>query len=188
MTEVTLDQDLKQDEDQTEETYPILDKYDLSPKQIKAIDYKLSGHSHKEIADNIGVSEVTISRWWNNDSDFADAYNEKQQQIFEGNANRLEDLITHAVSVIEDKVKVDGDIDSAFKLFDLLGVAGQVHEIAQNNKGDAVRLSESEQTMVEAFRKAPDQDTAIDMFLEFIRQSDDIEMNVNKVVDIESEE
>ena len=73
----------------------------LSPQQIQAIDMLIAGRGVVETALELGIAYETLSRWRNHDAAFIAACNARRYLVWESNAERLRQLATKAVAVID---------------------------------------------------------------------------------------
>ncbi len=81
----------------------------LTPQQETAIDLILAGKNDREVAQTIGKSRSTVNIWRNHDPRFIATLNDRRQQVWGGQLNRLNNLVTEAVDVLQDGLH-DSDI------------------------------------------------------------------------------
>ena len=99
----------------------------LTPQQETAIDLILTGKNDREVAQTIGKSRSTVNTWRNHDPLFIATLNDRRQQVWGGQLNRLNNLVTEAVDVLQDGLH-DSDIKvrivSAVHILKATGVYG----------------------------------------------------------------
>ena len=99
----------------------------LTPQQETAIDLILAGKNDREVAQTIGKSRSTVNIWRNHDPRFIATLNDRRQQVWGGQLNRLNNLVTEAVDVLQDGLH-DSDIKvrivSAVHILKATGVYG----------------------------------------------------------------
>ena len=99
----------------------------LTPQQETAIDLILTGKNDREVAQTIGKSRSTVNTWRNHDPRFIATLNDRRQQVWGGQLNRLNNLVIEAVDVLQDGLH-DSDIKvrivSAVHILKATGVYG----------------------------------------------------------------
>ena len=99
----------------------------LTPQQETAIDLILAGKNDREVAQTIGKSRSTVNIWRNHDPRFIATLNDRRQQVWGGQLNRLNNLVIEAVDVLQDGLH-DSDIKvriaSAVHILKATGVYG----------------------------------------------------------------
>ena len=99
----------------------------LTPQQETAIDLILAGKNDREVAQIIGKSRSTVNTWRNHDPRFIATLNDRRQQVWGGQLNRLNNLVIEAVDVLQDGLH-DSDIKvriaSAVHILKATGVYG----------------------------------------------------------------
>ena len=99
----------------------------LTPQQETAIDLILTGKNDREVAQTIGKSRSTVNTWRNHDPLFIATLNDRRQQVWGGQLNRLNNLVIEAVDVLQDGLH-DSDIKvrivSAIHILKATGVYG----------------------------------------------------------------
>ncbi len=99
----------------------------LTPQQETAIDLILTGKNDREVAQTIGKSRSTVNTWRNHDPLFIATLNDRRQQVWGGQLNRLNNLVIEAVDVLQDGLH-DSDIKvriaSAVHILKATGVYG----------------------------------------------------------------
>ena len=86
---------------------PISDR--LTPQQEEAINLILAGQNDGDVAEIIGKSRSTVNVWRNHDPLFIATLNDRRQQIWGGQLNRLNTLASEAVDALQDGLH-DSDI------------------------------------------------------------------------------
>lgn len=107
-------------------------KYNLSEKQMKAVELLCQGYSITEVAKTVGVDRATVYRWLNHDKRFGEAKELMESQMYEslfavavnemaeilinGNVNQkipVIQLVAKLNGKVEDRhnVKVENDVD-----------------------------------------------------------------------------
>ena len=74
----------------------------LTPQQEEAINLILAGQNDSEVAAAIGKSRSTVNVWRNHDPLFIATLNDRRQQIWGGQLNRLNTLAAEAVDALQD--------------------------------------------------------------------------------------
>ena len=99
----------------------------LTPQQETAIDLIFTGKNDSDVAHAIGKSRSTVNIWRNHDPLFIATLNDRRQQIWGGQLNRLNNLVAEAVNVLQDGLH-DSDIKvrllSAVHILKATGVYG----------------------------------------------------------------
>ena len=99
----------------------------LTPQQETAIDLILAGKNDNDIGQAIGKSRSTVNIWRNHDPLFIATLNDRRQQLWGGQLNRLNNLAAEAVNVLQDGLH-DSDIKirllSAVHILKATGVYG----------------------------------------------------------------
>ena len=73
---------------------------ELTIEQQRAIDELVLGKSDQEVADSVGVHQVTVTKWRNYDAHFQAALNVRRRDVFSTSADRLRSLVPVAVEVL----------------------------------------------------------------------------------------
>ena len=74
----------------------------LTPQQETAINLILAGKTDGDVAQAIGKSRSTVNVWRNHNPLFIATLNDRRQQIWSGQLNRLNTLATAAVDALQD--------------------------------------------------------------------------------------
>ena len=74
----------------------------LTPQQETAINLILAGKTDTEVAQTIGKSRSTVNIWRNHDPLFIATLNDRRQQVWDGQLNRLNTLAAEAVDALQD--------------------------------------------------------------------------------------
>ena len=74
----------------------------LTPQQEEAINLILAGQNDSAVAETIGKSRSTVNVWRNHDPLFIATLNDRRQQIWGNQLNRLNTLAAQAVDALQD--------------------------------------------------------------------------------------
>ena len=74
----------------------------LTPQQETAVNLFLAGKTDAEVAAAIGKTRTTVNVWRNHDPLFIATLNDRQQQIWSSQLNRLSTLVADAVDALHD--------------------------------------------------------------------------------------
>jgi hypothetical protein len=74
----------------------------LSIEQENAIDFLVAGKSEKEVAFAVNVNRSTLNKWRHHDAVFVAALNARRQEIWGSQSERLLNLVSKAVDVLEE--------------------------------------------------------------------------------------
>ena len=85
----------------------------LSVKQRNAIDLLIQGKSDREAAEAVGVSRQTVNDWRNRNAEFVAELNRRRQDVWGSQAERLRQLVSLAVDVLEADLSDDSSFDTA---------------------------------------------------------------------------
>lgn len=92
-----------------------INRSSLTARQEIAMNGILGGKRDKEIAQEIGVSRETVSKWRHHNPVFQAEYNLRRKQIWDANRERLASLITKALGAIEKALEM-GDASVALRI------------------------------------------------------------------------
>lgn len=99
---------------------------ELNGRQLTAINSLVGGASDQAAADAAGVHRVTVTRWRLYHPGFRAALNERRQEMWGANVDRMRALLPKALERIEAEItKGDGDWRAAAELLELAGAGGQ---------------------------------------------------------------
>jgi len=87
-------------------------RHEISPEQERAIELLIAGKTDKETAEEIGVSRQTVNDWQRLDPSFMAEFNRRRKAIWESQAERLRNLVSKAITVVE-KALDEGDVKVA---------------------------------------------------------------------------
>lgn len=87
----------------------------LSVEQQNAISLLILGKSDREVAEEVGVTRETVSRWRNENVYFMSALNQERKALWKASRDRVWALVDKALSAIEKSVD-EGDTKSAFAI------------------------------------------------------------------------
>ena len=74
----------------------------LTPQQETAVNLILAGKNDTQVAEAIGKTRTTVNVWRNHDPLFIATLNDRRQQIWGSQLNRLNTLATEAVDALQD--------------------------------------------------------------------------------------
>jgi hypothetical protein len=72
----------------------------LSDEKQRAIPLILTGQTDREVAEGVGVSRETVTRWRNENPDFIAALNHERCQIWDATRDNVLSLVRKAVGVV----------------------------------------------------------------------------------------
>ncbi len=78
---------------------------ELTPQQEEAIEMIMQGKKTIEIAEALGVSRYTISRWRNEEPEFMVELNSRRMQIWERQRERLTKMIEKALGIVSQSME-----------------------------------------------------------------------------------
>lgn len=67
----------------------------LKPRQLKALSLIIAGHSLQEVADQLGITRQTVSKWSNHNEEFRAELSELKEQARDELANMLPGTSAH---------------------------------------------------------------------------------------------
>jgi hypothetical protein len=109
-------------EKQLTENHRISQFFELSDEQQRAIPFILTGKTDREIAETIGVSRETVTRWRNENPVFIAALNHERRQLWDASRNNVHSLVRKAVSVVEHALD-QNDTRAALAILKMTGFA-----------------------------------------------------------------
>lgn len=73
----------------------------LTGKQLLALDLMLAGKTDTEVSSELSISRQSIHSWKRTDFHFQAELNARRQELWQANSERLRELVSSAVSVLE---------------------------------------------------------------------------------------
>ena len=125
----------------------------LSVEQLNAIDALVTGATDIEAAEKAGVSRQTIWEWKRNPL-FIATLNQRRQEIWEPQIERLRGLVSKAITVLEQTLESDDErlrLQAATQILKAVGLQG-ANLIPQGETDPEV--IENERRRDEAFKKS----------------------------------
>lgn len=110
-------------------------KWTLSPSQLVALDALGSGSSITEAAQAAQVRRETVSYWYNHDSAFIAAMNQRRQELWAAQIDRLRGLISKALGVLEDKLD-NGSLRAAETVMKMTRTLGATTSALKTNPAE----------------------------------------------------
>jgi hypothetical protein len=101
------------------------EQVELSEQQLTAIEHLIVGSTKKGAAEAVGVAPYTVSRWFQQ-PEFMATLNERRQDIYEANTERLRSLAAKALDVVEDALDSDSEsvrLKAASQVLKAVGLA-----------------------------------------------------------------
>lgn len=102
--------------------------YDLHPRQVRAVSLLVSGLSNKKVAEEIGVTDWTVSQWLNNNQEFIRAVKNETESITALARRKLAATVVDAVDTLADTVKTGSGsanrTKAAITILDKAGIVG----------------------------------------------------------------
>jgi hypothetical protein len=77
----------------------------LSIRQLDAVELVVLGKTDQQVAEEVGVHRVTVTRWRNYDLEFIAELNRRRRQVCEASTNRLRALLPKAFDALEDELE-----------------------------------------------------------------------------------
>ena len=102
------------------------DSRQLKPRQLKAIELIVQGKNDREVAEAVEVTRQTAWEWRQRNPDFIAALNDRRQQIWGGQTDRLRRLAARAVDVLECELDGDNAMAAAVHVLKAVGLYGNV--------------------------------------------------------------
>ena len=103
------------------------DSRQLNPRQLNAIELIVQGKNDREVAEAVGVTRQTTWEWRQRNPDFIAALNDRRQQIWGGQTDRLRGLVARAVDVLEGELDGgDNALSAAVHVLKSVGLYGNV--------------------------------------------------------------
>ena len=101
----------------------------LPISQEKAITFILGGFTDQQVAEQVGVVRQTVWRWRNQDPDFIAELNERRQELWAAQKERLRSMIEPALDALEERVKksnypTDYRLSAAVHILHAVGLYG----------------------------------------------------------------
>jgi hypothetical protein len=98
---------------------------ELSIAQRNAIDLLVYGKPDREVAEAIGVTRETVTRWRNENPYFIVELNRKRQELWSAAHDKLRGLVGKAVEALE-KALDDGDVKAAVEVLKTVKLYGTI--------------------------------------------------------------
>ena len=103
-------------------------KYDLTPRQAKALPLIVSGLSNKKVAEETGVTDWTVSQWICNNQEFIRAVKAETEAVTALARRKLAATVVDAVNTLAETVKTgNGSANrtkAAITVLDKAGIIG----------------------------------------------------------------
>jgi len=125
----------------------------LTIQQQNAVDLLVQGRNDREVAETIGMSRQIITEWRNHHAEFIAELNDRRQQVWGTQTDRLRQLLAQAVDVLEGDLQ-DGDPErrtaAAVHVLKCVGIYGANLEPTGTTNVDDIKLKWSKE---ESWRK-----------------------------------
>jgi hypothetical protein len=109
-------------EKQITENHQMPQVIELSDEQQRAVPLILMGRSDREVAQEIGVTRETVTRWRNEYPVFIAALNHERWQLWDASRNNVHSLVRKALAVVE-KAMDQNDTRAALAILKMTGFA-----------------------------------------------------------------
>lgn len=83
----------------------------LTQRQLNAIELIICGKLDAEVADEVGVTRQTVNQWRNRNPFFVAEMNFRRQNVWESQVERLRNLVSRAVGVLEEELQGDNELN-----------------------------------------------------------------------------
>jgi len=90
-------------------TEPDNSRQSLNISQLNAIDMLVAGRRDDEVAEAVGVSRTTVTDWRNHNVAFAAALNQRRNDVWGTQVDRLRSIVAKAVDVLEEDLNSDDE-------------------------------------------------------------------------------
>lgn len=120
----------------------------LTIQQQNAIDLLVQGRNDREVAETIGMSRQIITEWRNNNAEFIAELNDRRQQVWGTQTDRLRQLLAQAVDALADDLQ-SGDPErrtaAAIHVLKCVGIYGANLEPTGTTNVDDIKLKWSKE-------------------------------------------
>lgn len=125
-------------------------------KKMNAIDLLIQGLNDREVADKIGTSRETVTRWRNENPVFQAELNRRRQEIWGGACEKLRGLVSHAVDVLESELENgNSKLKAAVEILKATGLYGNVPSPDGETNPDAILKKQAEDWARNEMKKLP---------------------------------
>jgi hypothetical protein len=97
--------------------------YSLTEQQWTAVALLVSGHNLQDTADALGVQRCTVSKWSNHHPGFQAAVNQRRQEVWQSQLERLRALLPMALDVLERELQGATPLAAAKEILRVCGIA-----------------------------------------------------------------
>ncbi|MEH7610770.1 hypothetical protein [Gottfriedia acidiceleris] len=116
----------------------------LTIEQLNAVDLLITGKTDQEVADEVGVNRVTITKWRNYDIYFQAELNKRRKEIWSVSIDKIRALLPKAIERLEKEVDSDIGWKVALEIIKIAGIESQqVKDIGHDN-ADKIISEEAE--------------------------------------------
>lgn len=99
----------------------------LTVRQLSAIDLLVEGKLDREVADAVGVSRETVTRWRNGHAAFQAELNRMRATVWQGSQDRVRSLAHEALETLAEAMR-EGDVRAAVAMVKIAGLQEAVHQ------------------------------------------------------------
>lgn len=155
-----------------------LRKEELSPHQEKAIELKLDGEPHSEIAQHSQVdrSRQTVSNWFNNNQHVKRAYRLRLEQKWGQAIDDSVGAVPKAIENIREEI-ASGDIDASFELLKAIGLYGEIHGVHKERQDAEVVKDEFSQRLLRTINRVDDKAHVIQSLNTIVKELSEDELS-----------
>jgi Helix-turn-helix of insertion element transposase len=115
----------------------------LSIEQHNAIDLLVYGKPDREVAEAIGVTRETVTRWRNENPYFIAELNQKREELWRAAHDKLRGLVGKAIETLE-KALDTGDMKAAVEILKAVKLYGDVGTPKGETAPELVLLQQAE--------------------------------------------
>ena len=96
----------------------------LTPQQELALDLLATGKTVTQVAEALGVSRQTVSKWLNQDCEFQQALEDRQRELWQDAKLRVFARLQKALDVLDEALENGSPQDKVRAAFRILDIAG----------------------------------------------------------------
>jgi hypothetical protein len=94
----------------------------LDDRQLVAVDLLISGATHREVAETVGVQRTTVTHWANHHAGVIAELDRRRQEVRIAVTDRMVDLVGAAIGTVTEAT-IRGDLEAALEVLRLVGAA-----------------------------------------------------------------
>lgn len=120
----------------------------LTIEQLNAIDVLVTGKSDQAVADAVGVSRPTVTKWRLYDEYFQAELNRRRKEVWGASADRIRALLPKALDTLEKAID-EGSYQAALALIKIAGLEGVAGNIGTDDAEELIQKKKNKETMAE---------------------------------------